>query len=93
MIMDIRHEADGTKGRFTTGEGDSEMTYVRVGETLVIFDHTFVPDRYRGQGLAGKLLAAGVDWARAENLKVIPQCPFARTEFDRKPEYRDVLKE
>lgn len=90
--MDIRHEADGTKRRFTAGEGDCEMTYVRVGETIVIFDHTFVPDHYRGQGLAGKLIVAGVEWARAENLKVIPQCPFAQAAFDRKPEYRDVLK-
>ncbi|WP_206454636.1 GNAT family N-acetyltransferase [Aurantimonas marina] len=91
--MDIQREDNGSKGRFTTAKGDSEMTYVRVGETTVIFDHTFVPDQYRGEGIAGKLVAAGVEWARSENLKVIPQCSFARAAFERKPEYRDVLKE
>lgn len=93
--MQISHEKHGEKGRFVAGDGEAgaEMTYVHVGKTIVIFDHTFVPEAMRGQGIAAELVAAGVAWARQEGLKVIPQCPFARAEFERNPDYRDVLKQ
>jgi predicted GNAT family acetyltransferase len=32
-----------------------------------------------------------VAWARAEQLKVIPLCPFARSVFQRDESLRDVL--
>lgn len=56
----------------------------------MIIDHTFVDPAYRGQGLAEKLVAKGVEKARKEQKKIIPLCPFAKKEFERKPEYADV---
>ncbi|MER2117389.1 MAG: GNAT family N-acetyltransferase, partial [Enterococcus casseliflavus] len=50
----------------------------------------FVDPAYRGQGLAEKLVAKGVEKARKEQKKIIPLCPFAKKEFERKPEYADV---
>jgi predicted GNAT family acetyltransferase len=47
---------------------------------------------YRGQGLAEKLVAAGVEKARKEGKKIIPLCPFAKKEFEEKSEYADVLR-
>jgi len=32
-----------------------------------------------------------VDWARAKNQRLLPLCPYARSVFDKTPEYRDVL--
>jgi len=32
-----------------------------------------------------------VEWARASGKKILPLCPFAKSVFDKKPEYRDVL--
>jgi predicted GNAT family acetyltransferase len=42
--------------------------------------------------LAEKLVAAGVEKARKDDKKIIPLCPFAKKEFDEKPEYADVLR-
>jgi hypothetical protein len=42
-------------------------------------------------GAGAKLVAAAVEWARAANRKVIPLCPFAKSVFDKTPEYKDVL--
>ena len=56
----------------------------------MIIDHTFVDPAYRGQGLAEKLVEKGVEKARAEKKTIIPLCPFAKKEFERKPEYSDV---
>ena len=69
-----------------------EMTWSNAGETIIIIDHTYVDDAYRGQGIAEKLVSLGVEYAREQQKKVMPLCPFAKKEFDRKPEYQDVLK-
>ena len=92
--MDVQHEENGSKGAFfVTKDGvrAGEMTYSRAGDTTIIIDHTQVSDALRGTGAGKKLLEAVVGWARAEELKVIPLCPFASSVFQKQPELRDVL--
>jgi hypothetical protein len=72
------------------GNEAGEITFSRTGENILIIDHTGVEEPHRGQGLAEELVRHAVDKAKSENIKIIPLCPFAKMEFDRKPEYRDV---
>ncbi|WP_102961484.1 GNAT family N-acetyltransferase [Mangrovicella endophytica] len=90
--MEIRHEDGGRQGRFAadTEAGTAELTWRRLDETTVAFDHTFVPTALRGQGVAAKLLDAAVAWAREAGVKVVPQCSYVRAEFARKAAYRDI---
>lgn len=92
--MDIKHSFDGDKGSFyyeEEGEQLAEMTYVKSGDRLVIFDHTEVSPVLKGQGVGRKLVEAGVQMAREKGWKVVPLCPFAKAEFDKHREYHDVL--
>jgi len=57
----------------------------------MIISHTDVSDVLRGKNAGKQLVAAGVDYARKNNIKIIPLCPFARSVFDRVKEYADVL--
>ncbi|KAF1295741.1 GNAT family acetyltransferase [Enterococcus sp. JM4C] len=90
--MEIKEE----KNRFVLLNDASreigEMTWSNAGEKIMIIDHTFVEPAYRGQKLAEKLVKAGVEKARRDDKKVVPLCPFAKKEFDQKPEYADVLR-
>ena len=90
--MEIKEE----QNRFALFNDDDleigEMTWSDAGPEIMIIDHTFVDPTYRGQKLAEKLVLSGVEKARRENKKIIPLCPFAKKEFDTKPEYADVLK-
>ena len=72
------------------GKMIAEVTYVPAGDTKVILDHTFVDPSLRGQGIAGQLVKRVVDEMRVEGKKIVPLCPFAKAEFDRKPEYKDI---
>ncbi len=56
-----------------------------------MIDHTEVDSNYRGRGLGEDLVAEGVKYARENNLKIFPQCPFAKAEFDKHSDYADVL--
>lgn len=67
-----------------------EITYQTAGEDMYIIDHTLVEMNFRGRGLAEELVKKVVDKAIAENKKIVPLCPFAKAEFDRKPEYQKI---
>lgn len=69
------------------------ITYVEVGPTQLIIDHTEVSDELRGEGIAGKLVEHVVDFARKEDKKIIPLCPFAKSYIEKHEELQDVLKE
>ncbi|KON97560.1 hypothetical protein AF333_20945 [Aneurinibacillus migulanus] len=74
------------------GQKFAEITYTPVGDDTIIIDHTFVSDALRGQRIAEKLVYKVVEKARMENKKIIPLCPFAKSQFMRHEEYQDVLK-
>ena len=72
------------------GKRLAEMTYTVAGSRVII-DHTTVDDALRGTGAGRKLVEAAVQWARAEHVKLMPLCPFAKSVFDKTPQYADVL--
>lgn len=78
---------------FVTVKGDeAEMTYSRAGRTRIIIDHTGVPDSMRGLGIGKLLLEAAVRDARAEGIKIIPLCPFAKATLEKHPEWQDAVQ-
>lgn len=91
--MDIQHQEDDSKGRYwTVVDGHkAEMTYSRTGATLIIIDHTAVPDALRGQGVGQALVERAVVDARASGRKIMPLCPFAKAQIQKHPEWQDVL--
>ncbi|MDY3006521.1 GNAT family N-acetyltransferase [Anaerococcus porci] len=52
--------------------------------------HTGVEKEYGGQGIAGKLVDKLVDYARENNKKIIPSCPYIRDKFEKDDSYDDV---
>ncbi|HNP95325.1 MAG TPA: GNAT family N-acetyltransferase [Cyclobacteriaceae bacterium] len=91
--MEIQHEQKENKGAFFVEENGrrlAEMTYSKAGTDLIIIDHTEVSDELRGKSVGAKLVQAAVEYARANKIKILPLCPFAKSVFDKKPEYADV---
>jgi len=92
--MEIQQINDIKRGYFEALEDGKEagkMTYTWAGDSKFIIDHTEVSPDFNGKGVGKKLVMASVDYARANNLKIIPLCPFAKSVFDKVPEIHDVL--
>lgn len=92
--MEVKQHNSETKGHFYIAFEEKEiaaMHYVWAGEKKLIIDHTEVSEAYEGRGLGKQLLTALVQYARTNDIKVIPLCPFAKAVFDKVPEIRDVL--
>ena len=93
--MHIERIEHGSKGAFIIKENNqrlAEMTYSRAGDNLIIIDHTDVSDALRGKGAGKELVTAAVIYAREHKIKILPLCPFAKSVFDKTPEFSDVLK-
>ncbi|HEY4029472.1 MAG TPA: GNAT family N-acetyltransferase [Caulobacteraceae bacterium] len=56
----------------------------------LVITHVETPSDLRGGGLASQLMRGVADEARAEHLKVLALCSYARAWMQRHPEYRDL---
>ena len=80
--MEIKHIEN--KGFFISdekGEVIAELTYKKEGNKLN-FDHTYVSRLMRGQGIAEKLLDAGVEYAEKNGYKIVPVCSYIVKKFE-----------
>lgn len=74
------------------GEKLAEITYVDSGDQEITIDHTFVSEKLRGQKIGNALVERVVQFARENNVKVVPQCSFAVKVFADESSYEDVKK-
>ncbi len=90
----VERQDGPAKGRYVlqVDGHEAEMTYSRAGERLIIIDHTGVPSALRGRKVGERLVRRAVEDARREGIELIPLCPFAKAQFDRHPEWQDVLR-
>lgn len=92
--MQIQHKQYPSKGFFYIGEQEqpiAKMTYSMAGPDKMIIDHTEVKDELRGKNAGFLMVAAAVDYARSNAIKIISLCPFANSVFKKKNELQDVL--
>ena len=69
----------------------SKLDYLQDENTFVI-THVGVQPELRGQGVAGKLTQAGLEFAKAKSLRVIPMCSYAAAYIRRHPQYAELIK-
>ena len=69
----------------------AEITFP-VRDGVAVIDHTFVDDSLRGQGVAGQLVRAAAEEIRRQGLRAEAVCTYAKSWFEKHPEYGDVLE-
>ena len=92
--MLIQHKLVGSKGMFYVGQDGAilaELVYTKPSNEKMIIEHTEVDESLSGKGIGLQLVHTAVDYARTHQMKIIPLCPFAKSVFDKKPEFADVL--
>lgn len=85
--MLIEHEKNSSNESFVIKDNESnvgELTYFITDNNEMVIVHTEVDKEYRGKDVGNQLVDRAVEYAKEKNLKVIPQCPFARAIIERK---------
>lgn len=89
--MQIQH--DERAGRFSLDlpGGTAVLAYAPSGPDTLEFFSTYVPPSERGRGIAARLVAAGLEHARARSLRVIPSCWYVQVYLNAHPEFGDLV--
>jgi predicted GNAT family acetyltransferase len=82
-LAEHRFEAD-VDGHLSVAE------YEKRNGTLV-FTHTFVPPELRGRGVAEALVRSGLEFAKEQNVRVVPACSYVARFIERHREYQSRL--
>lgn len=70
----------------------SKLDYIQDGKNFVI-SHVGVHPELRNQGIAGKIVQAGLEYARQNSLRVIPMCSYAAAYIRRNPQYAELMNQ
>lgn len=93
-MSEVKLKNDDKNGAFyieVDGKQQAMMTFVFAGNDKIIIDHTEVNEGNNGKGFGKQMVTAAVEFAREKDLKIIPLCPFAKSVFDKTPEFQNVL--
>jgi uncharacterized protein len=88
---EIRDDPDA--GRFeilVDGRRAGYLRYQRFPDRIDLI-HTEILPQHEGRGYGSVLIAAALARARAEDLAVIPHCPFVREYIERHPTALDLV--
>lgn len=91
MSPQIIHQPDANRFIAMVDGHEAELAYRRSAGALDLV-HTSVPVAIAGQGVAGALVKAALDLARAQGLHVLPSCSYAARYIERHPEYADLIQ-
>lgn len=69
----------------------AEMNITFEGSNRIIIEHTLVSPKFNGKGFGKLMVAKAVEIARQNGMKITPRCEYAKSVFDKTPEYNDVL--
>lgn len=62
------------------------------GKDYIVFAHTEVPEALEGQGIASSLAHTALEYAKENNLQIMPLCPYFAAYIRKHPEYKAMLR-
>jgi predicted GNAT family acetyltransferase len=92
QTVTVAHEPENYRFVVVQDGETAELTYRGRTDSQIVFTHTSVPSALEGRGIGGALAKAGLEYARANNLEVVPLCSFVRGYIERKPEYQPLVR-
>ena len=91
LTPDVYHDPDARRLHTRVEGHEAELRY-SLRDGRMVIDHTGVPDAIGGRGIAGILVKAALDLARARGWRVVPACSYSAAYVQRHPEYADLIE-
>lgn len=90
QAVEVTHNEAEERFEAQVDGGLALLTYDERDGKLYLL-HTEVPDALEGRGIGSRIVRAALDHARAQEMRVVPLCAFARAYIQRHEEYQDLL--
>ena len=91
LTPDVHHDPDARRLHTRVEGHEAELRY-SLRDGRMVIDHTGVPDAIGGRGIAGILVKAALDLARARGWRVVPACSYSAAYVQRHPEYAYLIE-
>jgi predicted GNAT family acetyltransferase len=88
--MTISHNEPDSRFECRVEGGLAFAEYHRNGDRIT-FTHTEVPPKAAGRGVAAEIVAAGLAYAREQQLQVVPECAYVKSYLQLHREWEDVV--
>lgn len=89
--MEVIH--DKNNSRFVVSiDGEHSFVEYSLYDKVMDLYHTYTPPQLRGKGLAEKVVRTALEYAKQNNLKVVPSCSYVAVFLQRHPEYSELKK-
>lgn len=88
--LEVRHNVAASRFEVVQ-DGHTSICDYRLQAGQMVMNHTVVPPELGGRGIAAAMVEAALAWARAEGLRVVPQCSYVAAYMKRHPETQDLL--
>ncbi|GAB2532960.1 GNAT family N-acetyltransferase [Rufibacter soli] len=88
---EIIHDTQDLRFYLPLDDEEAELTYSLTDQQELDLDYTFVPEKYRNQGLADQLVKTALEYVKTKQLKFIASCPVVEAYVKRHPEYAALM--
>jgi uncharacterized protein len=89
---DVVHNPAAARFELVVAGQTAHLDYQIAGDRLRLI-HIEVPPAIQGHHYSDVLARAGLEYAKAEHLRVVPICPVVRTFLTHHPEYQPLVDE
>lgn len=90
--MTITHNPQQQRFETTIDGMTAYLSYNKLDNKTLDFNHTIVPKALGGQGIGSKLATFALDYACHHGQKVVPSCSFITHFVNKNPKYADCIK-
>ena len=90
--LEVRHNTGAHRFEAVVNGQLCRADYAMRGDVMAMH-HTEVPSALQGRGIAAQLVAAAVDYARANGLRIAAYCRYVQGYVRRHPEVSDIVAE
>jgi len=88
--LEVLHDTAGHRFCVALQGYEACLMYRGLSQEMDLY-HTYVPEVFRGRGVAERLCKAAFEYAKANGLTVIPSCSYiSGTYLKRHPEYEPL---
>lgn len=83
MTKSVIHDINNHQFKIESENGCAYLAYTQVDTKVMDIYSTYVPEALRGKNIAADLAAAAVDFAKQNNLTIIPTCSYVERYMQR----------
>jgi uncharacterized protein len=90
MEEKVIHERENERFVIYSEGNEVYVEYSMIGNDINLY-HTYTHPALRGKGLAAQVVRAALEFAKENNLKVVPTCSYVQSFIAKNEEYKKLV--